>query len=219
PAARASTGCPTWPTGTTFPSVVTTNSPCALPTQTPSGARARAEGASSSNSLIRAPPASILTTPRSHASQSDGPLAISRRPSTQGNPSVPEASIVVSAERSAATHVSPRRSPTRPAGRRGEPVAGEARVGEDEGPHGVRLRRLGEGGAGIERDHALPRRRQRPVRHGEEGAARQESPAERALHEDAARRVARIEHQVRYAAGHASLLPRPAVGIVARGSE
>src|SRR5207245_8452679 len=93
-------------------SVVTTNNPRAVPTQTPSGAGARASGLSSSNSLIREPAASILTTPRSHASQSDRPLAIRRRPSTHGNPSVPAPSIAASAERSAATQLSPRTSPT-----------------------------------------------------------------------------------------------------------
>src|SRR5207245_5216564 len=70
-ATKLSTGCRNGPIGTTFSSVVTRNNPRAVPTQTPSGAGARASGLSSSNSLIREPAASILTTPRSHASQSD----------------------------------------------------------------------------------------------------------------------------------------------------
>src|SRR2546422_411923 len=86
-----------------------------LPTHTPSGAGAGAAAPSSANSLTLEPGASTRTTPRSHASQSDRPRAISRLPSTQGNPSVPVPSIVVSADRSRATHFNPRRSPTRPA--------------------------------------------------------------------------------------------------------
>src|SRR5437667_405449 len=100
---------------TTDPSSLTTNSPRTLPTHTPSGAGASAAAPSSAKSLILEPGASTRTTPRSHASQSDRPRAISRLPSTQGNPSVPVPSIVVSADRSRATHVHPRRSPTRPA--------------------------------------------------------------------------------------------------------
>src|SRR2546430_2438671 len=112
---------------TTDPSSLTTNSPRTLPTHTPSGAGASAAAPSSANSLILVPGASTRTTPRSHASQSDRPRAISRRPSTQGNPSVPVPSIVVSADRSRATHVNPRRSPTRPADATHTPPGAAAR--------------------------------------------------------------------------------------------
>src|SRR5947209_5704925 len=88
---------------TTDPSSLTTNKPRPLPTHTPSDAGASAVGASTTNSLTLEPRASIRTTPRSHASQSDRPRAISRLPSTHGNPIVPVPSTVVSAERSRAT--------------------------------------------------------------------------------------------------------------------
>ena len=112
---RLSTACPMWPTEATLSSRVITESPWLVPTHTPSGAGARLSGLSVSNRRVRYVPRSILRTPRSHASHSARPLVTRRRPSTQANPSAPEPSTPVSAEKSAATQVIPRRSPAREA--------------------------------------------------------------------------------------------------------
>ena len=94
-------------------------------------------------------------------------------------------------------------------------MGAEPRVREDE--RAQRLRRRGEvqRRPGVERLDALPRRRQRPVRHGHDRAPGQEAPSERTLHVHAARRVARVEYEVTDATGDEPRIPALRVGVVA----
>src|SRR6266576_3860285 len=213
-ATRLSTGV-SLQTLTTDPSSLTTNRPRMLPTHTPSGAGASAAAPSSANSLILVPGASTRTTPRSHASQSDRPRAISRRPSTQGNPSVPVPSIVVSADRSRATHVNPRRSPTRPADATHTPP-GAAATAPARVAISPNASRFHSPVAGSTRTRPAPSEPKNSSLRSGERPAGQESPTRGALHEHAARLIPRVEHQARDAARDDPLLPRPHGGVVAR---
>src|SRR2546430_1132455 len=122
---------------------------------------------------------------------------------------VPFSGRGIDAHQARAVRAEKQLAPVRRARRGCEAIARKPGVREDEGAHRLREWRLRERGAGVEWRDALPRRRARPVWHGKERPTGQESPPGGALHEDAARLIARVEHQTRDAARDDSLLPRP----------
>src|SRR5439155_25959693 len=96
---------------------------------------------------------------------------------------VPFSGRGIDAHQARAVRAKKQLAPVRRARRGSEAIARKPGVREDEGAHRLREWRLRERGAGVEWRDALPRLRERPVWHGKELPAVQESSPGGDMHE------------------------------------